>query len=117
MIKIDKSDQSCEDALQSTLSEIPYGTYALIFVDDRHIQTKSKENLINAFCSRKEPLIYSGTEETTKLEKWLREPQKREFDVCIVGVQHQCNGIETELVIHVYPATMLFYISTTLQQI
>ena len=104
MIKIDKSDQSCEDALKSTLSEIPYGTYALIFVDDRHMQTKSKENLIKVFSSRREPLIYSGIEETTELEKWLCEPQKREFDICIVGVQHQCNGIETELVIHVYPA-------------
>ena len=104
MIKIDKSDQSCEDALKSTLSEIPYGTYALIFVDDRHMQTKSKKNLIKVFSSRKKPLIYSGIEETTELEKWLCEPQKREFDICIVGVQHQCNGIETELVIHVYPA-------------
>ena len=104
MIKIDKSDQSCEYALKSTLSEIPYGTYALIFVDDRHMQTKSKKNLIKVFSSRKKPLIYSGIEETTELEKWLCEPQKREFDICIVGVQHQCNGIETELVIHVYPA-------------
>ena len=32
LIKIDKSHLSCEDALEATLAEIPYGKYALIFV-------------------------------------------------------------------------------------
>ena len=28
--------------------------------------------------------------------------------MCIVGAQHQCNGIETELVVHIYPANCQF---------
>ena len=30
-------------------------------------------------------------------------PEKRSQDVCIVGTQHYCNGIETDVVAHVYP--------------
>ena len=104
LIKIDKNHHSCEDALEAALLEIPYGKYALIFVDDRDILEASQDNLKRAFSSRQEPLIFEGIEEKLELRKWLSEPSKRECDVCIVGAQHQSNGIETELVIHVYPA-------------
>ena len=88
LIKIDKSNLSCEEVLEAALSEIPYGTYALIFVDDRHMLTKSTENLKKAFFARNVPLIFTGIEETTGLKKWLCEPQKRDCDVCIVGPHH-----------------------------
>ena len=104
LIKIDKNHHSCEDALEAALLEIPYGKYALIFVDDRDMLEASKDNLKRAFSSRQEPLIFEGIEEKLELRKWLSEPSKRECDECIVGAQHQSNGIETELVIHVYPA-------------
>ena len=54
------------------------------------------------------PIIFTGDEETSALKKWLCEPKNRECDMCIVGSQHQCNGIETELVVHVYPANCPF---------
>ena len=61
-----------------------------------------------AFSGRKMPIIFTGDEETSALKKWLCEPKNRECDMCIVGSQHQCNGIETELVVHVYPANCPF---------
>ena len=68
LVKIDKSHLSCEDTLEATLSEIPYGKYALIFVDDRDMLERSKENLKNAFSSREDPLIFYGIEEKIGLK-------------------------------------------------
>ena len=38
------------------------------------------------------------------LKTWLCDPQTRKNDVCIVGKDHQCNGIEVEVVVHLLPA-------------
>ena len=42
--------------------------------------------------------------EAGQLQNWLCEPLKRENDIIMIGTQHQCNGIETELVVHIYVA-------------
>ena len=91
------------EALNYSLDKVPYGKYALVFVDDRDVTGSVLHELYNSFHQRKKPQIFTGTEETANLKKWLREPKERENDFCIVGTQHQCNGIETDIVIHIYP--------------
>ena len=39
-----------------------------------------------------------------QLQYWLCESEKRKNDVIMIGTQHQSNGIETELVVHIYVA-------------
>ena len=38
------------------------------------------------------------------LKNWLSDPQTRKNDVCIIGKDHHCNGIEVEVVVHIIPA-------------
>ena len=38
------------------------------------------------------------------LKNWLCDPQTRKNDLCVIGKNHQCNGIEVEVVIHIIPA-------------
>ena len=105
-IKIRPVEATCTDALVTALQKIPHEKKALIFLDTE----EDLETIKKAFSStnRETPKIFTGTEETSHLKKWLCEPQKRKFDMCMIGAQHQCNGIETELVVHVYPANCQF---------
>jgi hypothetical protein len=105
-IKIRPVEATCTDALVTALQKIPHEKKALIFLETE----EDPETIKEAFSStnRETPKIFTGTEETSHLKKWLCEPQKRKFDMCIIGAQHQCNGIETELVVHVYPANCPF---------
>ena len=48
-------------------------------------------------------MILQEYENTKKLQEWLLNPEKRCYDVCIVGTQHCVNGIETDVVVYVYP--------------
>ena len=105
-IKISTVEAACTDALVTALQKIPLEKKALVFLD----MEEDLEIIKEAFSStnRETPKIFTGTEETSHLKKWLCEPQKRKFDMCMIGAQHQCNGIETEVVVHVYPANCQF---------
>ena len=91
------------DALQASAEKIPIGKYALFFID-KTISQYEIENIIKEICNRPLPMIFTGKEGTTTLKDWLCEPQRRKNDMCIIGTQHQCNGIETDIVIHVHVA-------------
>ena len=91
------------DALQASAEKIPHGKYALFFID-KTISQYEIENIIKEICNRPLPMIFTGKEGTTTLKDWLCEPQRRKNDMCIIGTQHQCNGIETDIVIHVHVA-------------
>ena len=91
------------DALQASAEKIPLGKYALFFID-KTISQYEIENIIKEICNRPLPMIFTGKEGTTTLKDWLCEPQRRKNDMCIIGTQHQCNGIETDIVIHVHVA-------------
>ena len=43
------------------------------------------DEIKNMFDSRSKPEIFTGTEDTSDLKKWLCEPQKRKNDMCIIG--------------------------------
>ena len=103
LIIVDKINLVVVDALETALEKVPNGTYALAFVDDREMTGNVSKAIKKGFSSRNEPGLFTGVEETGELKKWLCCPDKRKNDMCIIGVQHQCNGIETEIVIHVYP--------------
>ena len=91
------------DALQASAEKIPVGRYALFFID-KTISQYEIENIIKETCNRPLPMIFTGKEGTTTLKDWLCEPQRRKNDMCIIGTQHQCNGIEIDIVIHVHVA-------------
>ena len=91
-----------EEALRAAIEKIPYGKYALFFIDNyKKIGT---ESILDAFSDRPTPVIFTGQEQAGHFQNWLCEPEKRKNDVIMIGAQHQSNGIETELVVHIYVA-------------
>lgn len=107
LVRIENIHESYQDALALTINEIPHGKSGLFFLDNREIR-ESKENIIetveSTFSSRQIPSIFTGTEPTRILKNWLCEPKRRSNDMVIIGTNHQCNGIESEIVIHIYPS-------------
>ena len=57
------------------------------------------------FSPRPPPIIFKGTEECCKiLQKWLLEESKsRKNDMVMIENEHACNGIEANIVVHIYP--------------
>ena len=101
VIKINNFSFLC--ALKAAIEQIPDLTFALLFIDNSSIPNlygKIKE----AFSSRQEPCIFKGAKDTLILKNWLCDPKGRKNDVCIIGRDHQCNGIEVETVVHILPA-------------
>ena len=94
--------QTPEEALRAAADKIPHGKYALFFIDN--YEELGIEGILDALSNRPKPIIFTGQEEAGHFQNWLCEPQKREFDIIMIGTQHQCNGIETELVVHIYVA-------------
>ena len=93
--------QTPEEALRAACEKIPHGKYALFFVDNCELGI---ESILGALSNRPTPILFATEEEAGQFQDWLCEPLKRENDVFMIGTQHQCNGIETELVIHVHVA-------------
>ena len=90
-----------KEALRAAAEKIPHGKYALFFIDNNELGI---ESILDAISHRPIPTIFTSQGEAGQLKDWLCEPQKRKNDVFMIGSQHQCNGIETELVIHVHVA-------------
>ena len=99
LVKIEKVGLTQKDALVAGIQNVPHGKYALFFIDGIGL-----ESIKEAFFDRPIPKIFTGKEDNYHLKEWLCEPQRRKTDMCIIGLQHQCNGIETDLVVHVYVA-------------
>ena len=109
LIEIEKIHLCSKDALTGSQQEIPFGRYALFFIDDKTIIQDGHDSINKAFERRPtKPIIFSGTEETSELKNWLCDPKNRKRDICIIGTQHQCNGIETDVIVHVYVADCKF---------
>ena len=101
VIKINNFSFLC--AFKAAIEQIPDLTFALLFIDNSSIANiygKIKE----AFSSRQEPFIFKGAKDTLLLKDWFCDPKGRKNDVCIVGRDHHCNGIEVEIVVHILPA-------------
>ena len=94
--------QTPQEALRAAAEMIPHGKYALFFIDN--YEELGIEIIVDELSHRPTPMIFTGHEKAGQLKDWLCEPQKRKSDIFMIGTQHQCNGIETELVIHVYVA-------------
>ena len=91
-----------KEALRAAIEEIPHGKYGLFFIDNyEELETK---NILDTFSDRPTPVIYTGQEQAGHFQNWLCEPEKKKNDVIMIGTQHQSNGIETELVVHIYVA-------------
>ena len=109
LVQIDKGDVfCCYTAVKVAIQETPPGKYAMVFIDDSQInQTEGKFNvivkLIYKQLDREDPVIFEENYEPHLLQKWLLNPKKRSHDICILGASHRSNGIETELVVYVYP--------------
>ena len=105
LVQIDKGRENCcYTALKESLKEIPDRKFALIFINDSQIKGNLFEiNEVFKKMSREEPVVLEKGYDTVVLQEWLSVPEKRSRDICILGSQHRCNGIETELVVYVYP--------------
>ena len=101
LFEIDIIHQTPKEALRAVAEKIPHGKYALFFIDNYDMTEVGIESIHDALSHRPAPMIFNGQGE---LKDWLCEPQKRKKDVFMIGTQHQCNGIETDLVIHVHVA-------------
>jgi hypothetical protein len=94
--------QTPEEAMRAATEKIPHGKYALFFIDN--YEELGTDSIIDTLSHRSKPIIFRGQAEASQLQYWLCEPEKRENDMIMIGTQHQSNGIETELVVHVYVA-------------
>ena len=101
LVRSDEIHSCSKDALCSSQQKIPFGKHALFFIDDTTI---SDECIKAAFSGRSIPIIFMGKEDTNELKNWLCDPENRKCDMCIIGTEHQCNGIETDVVVHIYVA-------------
>ena len=100
--EIDFIYQTPEEALRAAIEKIPHGKYALFFIDN--YEELGIQGILDALSDRPTPVIFTGQEQAGQLQDWLCEPEKRKNDVIMIGNQHQSNGIETELVVHIYVA-------------
>ena len=91
-----------EEALRAAIEKIPHGKYALFFIDN--YEELGTESILDAFSDRPTPVIFTGQEQAGHFQNWLCQPEKRKNDIIMIGTQHQSNGIETELVVHIYVA-------------
>ena len=109
LVQIDKGhDYCCYTAIKVALQKIPPGKYAMIFINDSQINQNYGQfsvvvNLICKQMDREDPLVLEENYDIDLLQKWLLNPKKRSHDICIIGEGHWSNGIETEIVVYVYP--------------
>ena len=66
-------------------------------------QTLEDWNINEVFVDREEPIELKESVNYEKYQKWLCQPQTRKNDLIFLGTKHNCNGIQTEIVIHVLP--------------
>ena len=102
LIKIDKTYSSYCDAIKAALEQIPSQNYAMIFIDADQLDDESLLAIYDQI-ERPKPDMITKSQEFVKYQKWLCLPQKRKNDLCIFGVKHKSNGIQTDIVVHVLP--------------
>ena len=104
LIIVENQHESAKEALIESIKQVPHGKKALFFSDDENMSKNYSKSVLEAFSSRPMPIIPKESGEMGKFKVWLCEPEKRDRDVCIIGAQHHCNGIETDIVVHIYVA-------------
>ena len=104
LIRVKCQHDTPQEALRESIKKVPHGKRALYFIDNDNMSKNNSESVLEAFSTGPMPIIPKESAEMDKFKVWLCEPEKRDRDVCIVGTQHQCNGIETDVVVHVYVA-------------
>ena len=102
LIKIDKIYSFYCDAIISALEQVPSQNYAMMFIDADQLNDQSLLAIYDQI-KRPKPDTISKSQEFVKYQKWLCFPQKRKNDLCIFGVNHKSNGIQTDIVVHVLP--------------
>ena len=115
LIKVDEIQSSCSNAIMVSLLKIPAKKFALMFIDKIQAmeeilnEKQSKMNYENksfvdpGFMDREEPIVVNESINYEKYQKWLCQPQTRKNDLIFLGTKHNCNGIQTEIVILVHP--------------
>ena len=105
-VKLSQIHISAYEALSVGTEYVPKLRFGLFFIDPQQIsdRTAFDQSLNQIFSPRPPPIIFKGTVECCEiLKKWLSEPMSRKNDMVIIGVDHGCNGIEANIVVHVYP--------------
>ena len=107
VIKISEIQASIQEAVMAAMGTVPVNKFALIFIDTRQVlitDADLTQKIRELFGSRSVPIIFDGSSGCwDSFQKWLLQPISRRNDVIIIGPNHACNGIETNIVVHVYP--------------
>ena len=104
LIIVNEVFDSWIDAIITGLTHIPPQKQAMVFFNNTGIRDPLLIDIKEAFKSRKEPIVFNGPIDEAVFKKWQCQPGGRENDLCIVGMDSKINGIETEIVVHVFPA-------------
>ena len=111
-LNIEKRDVSCYSAFKAAKKEmIPFGKSGLLFIDNSQIFGNFRVIIESIYADLsktnpqmgKNPIIFEGNHDPGILKTWFGDPKNRDNDICILGTQNRYNGVETEVVVHVYP--------------
>ena len=90
------------DAIKGAIEQVPSQNFAMIFIDAVQLDDDYLLAIYDEI-ERPKPDMITKPQEFVKYQKWLCFPQKRKNDLCIFGVNHKSNGIQTDIVVHVLP--------------
>jgi len=129
-VQTSNTHSTLKEVLQEAFKKIPSNEFAFIVIDDTQLKSECIENLEEYFSISERPIpeIFAKPKELSswsnfkintlkfvlskqnsssklvhKLKEWLCEPKKRKSDVCMIGTNHRCNGMQTKIVIHIIP--------------
>lgn len=91
-------------ALKAALEIIPFKRFAMA-----HIEASGDQITEESVCSihkelrRPRPDVVTKPHDYPKYQNWVCNPKDRKSDICIVGVGHRSNGIQTSIVICILP--------------
>ena len=103
LIKLDIIHSTYQEALQAGFSQIPSQKFAIAFIDDRQVYGGANKKDVQDGLLSRSVTIFDKEADEHLFQEWLCQPQNRRNDFCVIGSDHKCNGIETEIVLYVLP--------------
>ena len=99
---------TCLDAIEAALAHVPTDDFAMIFVNTTGIRDPPLKDFKKAFMSREDPIVFTGSFDEVIFRNWLCYPRSRGSDLFLVDINSKINGIETDIVVYVFPEKCKF---------
>ena len=91
-------------ALKAALEIIPFKRFVMAHIEATGDQiTEESVCSIHKELKRPRPDVVTKPQDYPKYQNWVCNPKNRKSDICIVGVGHKSNGIQTSIVICILP--------------